>query len=84
MGSTRARGVDGSVGSVGAIGIGGSVGCAVCGSRELHTDAVEPPDGGAWLWLAECARCAHRWTRALSPLAAARVAPERSEVASAA
>ena len=74
--------------TTGAIGTTGSTRCAVCGSRELHTDAVEPPDGGgAWLWLAECARCAHRWTRALPPRSATRVAPgapHQPEVASAA
>jgi hypothetical protein len=34
----------------------------VCGSREVHSDAVEH-DG--WLVLAECARCDHRWTQPL-------------------
>ena len=34
--------------------------CAVCGSREVRTDAVEQ---GGWLLLAECPRCDHRWTQ---------------------
>jgi hypothetical protein len=42
--------------------------CAVCGSREVHSDAVEQ---GAWLLLAECARCDHRWTQWLSEAPAA-------------
>ncbi len=62
--------------------------CAVCGSRELRTDAVEQ---GGWLLLAECPRCDHRWTQPLReapapPRAAVRVAAPaaRPEVASAA
>jgi transcription elongation factor Elf1 len=61
--------------------------CAVCGSRDVRTDAVEH-DG--WLALAECARCDHRWTRPLhegpAPVRAlARVGVRaRPEVASAA
>jgi hypothetical protein len=34
--------------------------CGVCGSRDVHTDAVEH---GGWLALAQCARCDHRWTQ---------------------
>jgi hypothetical protein len=37
--------------------------CAVCGSREVRTDAVEQ-DG--WLVLGECPRCDHRWTQRLA------------------
>lgn len=62
--------------------------CAVCGSREVRTDAVEQ---GGWLLLAECPRCDHRWTQRLSeawtparaPVRAAAVAV-RPEVANAA
>jgi hypothetical protein len=37
--------------------------CAICGSHELHIDAVER---SGWLLLAECAHCDHRWTQALA------------------
>jgi hypothetical protein len=37
--------------------------CPVCGSTALDTDQVE--FGGARLFLGECFRCEHRWTRAL-------------------
>jgi hypothetical protein len=62
--------------------------CAVCGSREVETDAVEH---GGWLLLAQCPRCDHRWTQALyEPPALVRAAVRagvrevRPEVASAA
>lgn len=37
----------------------GGARCRVCGCHEVHTDEVM--DGEA-LFLAECARCDHRWT----------------------
>ena len=59
--------------------------CAVCGSREVRTDAVEQ---GGLLLLAECPRCDHRWTQPLTEAfarAPARVAVAvRPEVADAA
>jgi hypothetical protein len=62
--------------------------CAVCGSREVRTDAVEH-DG--WLLLGECPRCDHRWTQRLSAAPAHARAPAlvaavavRPEVANAA
>ncbi|HKA14634.1 MAG TPA: hypothetical protein VKH41_06425 [Myxococcota bacterium] len=61
--------------------------CGVCGSREVHTDAVEQ---SGWILLAECPRCDHRWTEPLraapaSGRAAVRVAAAmRPEVANAA
>ena len=59
--------------------------CPVCGSRELHTDAVEH---GGWLLLAECPRCDHRFTQpygAISAHAVVKVAARvRPEVANAA
>jgi uncharacterized Zn finger protein len=48
--------------------------CAVCGSREVRTDAVEQ---GGWLLLAECPRCDHRWTQRLSETSAPTCAPVR-------
>jgi hypothetical protein len=45
--------------------------CAVCGSHEVRTDAVEQ---SGWLLLAECPRCEHRWTQ---PLREASRAPVR-------
>jgi hypothetical protein len=36
--------------------------CLVCGSREVHTDAVEQH---GWVLLAECPHCDHRWTQLL-------------------
>jgi len=60
--------------------------CLVCGSREVHTDAVEQH---GWVLLAECPHCDHRWTQPLSDPApapargvlraapAVRVVPER-------
>jgi len=36
--------------------------CLVCGSREVHTDAVEQR---GWVLLAECPHCDHRWTQPL-------------------
>ena len=51
--------------------------CAVCGSREVRTDAVEHEctpraasrrraETSSWLLLAECPRCDHRWTQRLA------------------
>jgi uncharacterized Zn finger protein len=48
--------------------------CAVCGSREVRTDAVEQ---GGWLLLAECPRCDHRWTQRLCEAPAPVRAPAR-------
>ena len=48
--------------------------CAVCGSCEVRTDAVEQ-DG--WLLLAECPRCDHRWTQRLAEASAPACAPVR-------
>jgi hypothetical protein len=53
--------------------IGGAE-CAVCGSREVRTDAVEH---GGWLLLAECPRCDHRWTQRVSEAPAPARAPAR-------
>lgn len=36
--------------------------CGICGSQNVHTDEVS---GRSDLWLAECTRCRHRWTRPL-------------------
>ena len=71
--------------AVNGLSIVGAV-CAVCGSRELRTDAVEH---GGWLLLSECARCDHRWTQPFAGAtarAAVRVAARAHppEVASAA
>jgi hypothetical protein len=60
--------------------------CAVCGSREVHTDAVEQ---AGWLLLAECARCDHRWTQRFAGVTAraavkASANARRPEVANAA
>ena len=57
--------------------------CLVCGSSEVRTDEVV--DLG-WVFLHECPRCDHRWTRrAESPALRARPALRVSEeVASAA
>jgi len=61
--------------------------CAVCGSQDVQSDAVEH---GGWLLLAECPRCDHRWTQALrEPPALVRAAVRagavvRPEVANAA
>lgn len=41
-------------------------GCRVCGGARVWTDEVEGPEG---LWLAECARCRHRWTHPAPPAA---------------
>ncbi len=60
--------------------------CAVCGSLEVRTDAVEyggkpraasqgRAETSSWLLLAECPRCQHRWTQPLREVPAlARVA----------
>jgi hypothetical protein len=62
--------------------------CAVCGSCEVRTDAVEQ-DGksraasqgraetSSWLLLAECPRCDHRWTQHLAEASAPARAPVR-------
>lgn len=42
--------------------------CLVCGCSEVRTDEVI--DRG-WVFLAECPRCDHRWTRTAAPQAAA-------------
>ena len=61
--------------------------CAICGSRDVRSDAV---DHDGWLELGECAHCDHRWTRSLHGMTApvraiARVAARaQPEVASAA
>jgi hypothetical protein len=60
--------------------------CALCGSPEVRTDAVEESGG---LLLAECPRCDHRWTQpsrealARAPMRVAAPAM-RAEVANAA
>ena len=62
--------------------------CAVCGSREVRTDAVEQgsksraasrrrAETSSWLLLAECPRCDHRWTQRLSEASAPARAPVR-------
>jgi hypothetical protein len=59
--------------------------CLVCGCTEVRTDYVH--DLG-WIFLAECPRCDHRWTkRGEPPARAIRVCPSEDvdrEVASAA
>ena len=57
--------------------------CLVCGSAEVHTDEVI--DRGV-VFLAECPRCDHRWTRRepLAPIELAPLRKMRREVASAA
>lgn len=61
--------------------------CAICGSRDVHFDAVEQ---GGWLLLGECVRCDHRWTQPLREVPApvpalvrvgARVQPEVASAA---
>ena len=42
--------------------------CLVCGCSEVRTDEVL--DLG-WVFLAECPRCDHRWTRSGGPQAVA-------------
>jgi hypothetical protein len=50
--------------------------CLVCGCTEVRTDYVL--DLG-WIFLAECPRCDHRWTRSGEPPARAiRVRPSES------
>jgi hypothetical protein len=58
--------------------------CPVCGCSEVRSDEVLDT---AWLWLGECPRCDHRWTRRSEPpsraLRALPAVPERA-IASAA
>ena len=45
--------------------------CVACGNEAPRTDVVDLARGAALL-LAECVRCAHRWTVRLGPVQAAR------------
>ncbi|MGH0029106.1 MAG: hypothetical protein ACQGVC_04915 [Myxococcota bacterium] len=55
--------------------------CLVCGSSEVRTDEVV--DRG-WVFLHECPRCDHRWTRRAEPVRTRPTLHVASEVASAA
>ncbi len=51
--------------------------CPLCGCGSIDVDEVAH---GGPLWLAECARCAHRWTARAAPRATVSHAADASPV----